>query len=205
MRKKTLAALAFLAAVPFLATACGTGEPTAAPAPASTAASTSPSTSDSPEPSPAPEPAPPSEQPPAPAPAPVEPTTPRPQPAPAPPVTVPGTPCDIADGACVRLSTNESWLISGGRVSYGPVPITSGRPGHETPVGTFSVLWKVRDDWSIPYDGPMPFSTYFVSNGIAFHEGSLTELSHGCIHLSREAASKYFETLQVGAQVQVAA
>ncbi|QFZ24015.1 murein L,D-transpeptidase [Saccharothrix syringae] len=128
-----------------------------------------------------------------------------PQPAPAPRVNASSTPCDITDGACVRLSTKESWLISGGRVSYGPVPITSGRPGHETPVGTFSVLWKVRDDWSIPYDAAMPFSTYFVGNGIAFHEGSLTDPSHGCVHLSREAASKYFDTLQVGAQVQVTA
>lgn len=132
--------------------------------------------------------------------------TPDPQPAPPPPpVTVAGTPCDITEGACIRLSTNESWLISGGKISYGPVPTTSGRPGYETPVGYFSVLWQVRDDWSIPYNGPMPFSTYFVGNGIAFHEGSLTEPSHGCIHLSREAAAHYFETLKVGDQVQVAA
>ncbi|WP_367132353.1 L,D-transpeptidase [Saccharothrix sp. HUAS TT1] len=133
-------------------------------------------------------------------------TTPDPQPAPPPPpVTVPGTPCDITEGACVRLSTNESWLISEGRISYGPVPTTSGRPGYETPVGHFPVLWKVENDWSVPYRAWMPFSTYFVSTGIAFHEGSLTDPSHGCIHLSREAAAKYFETLQVGDQVQVTA
>ncbi|MGM1063804.1 L,D-transpeptidase [Saccharothrix sp. Mg75] len=105
----------------------------------------------------------------------------------------------------MRLSTNESWLISGGQVSYGPVPITSGRPGYETPVGTHSVLWKVRDDWSRPYNAAMPFSTYFVGNGIAFHEGSLTDPSHGCVHLSREAAARYFETLAVGDRVQVTA
>ncbi|MFD7655162.1 L,D-transpeptidase [Actinosynnema sp. NPDC059797] len=204
MRKKTLTALAALAVVPFLTTACATGGPAAAPTPSTSdspavsapADPTASPASPAPEPEPSPEPA---------EPAPTT-TTPRPQPAPPPPpMTVPGTPCDIADGACVRLSTKESWLISGGRVSYGPVPITSGRPGYETPVGTFPVLWKVRDDWSRPYNAPMPFSTYFVGNGIAFHEGSLTEPSHGCVHLSREAASKYFDTLQVGAQVQVTA
>ncbi|GAA1260839.1 L,D-transpeptidase [Saccharothrix xinjiangensis] len=194
MRKKTLTAMALLAVVPFLATACGTAGPTAAPstsdstvssAPAEGSGRVAPGTPAEPTPTT---------------------TTPQPQPAPPPPpMTVPGTPCDIADGACVRLSTKESWLISDGRVSYGPVPITSGRPGHETPVGTFPVLWKVRDDWSRPYNAPMPFSTYFVSNGIAFHEGSLTDPSHGCVHLSREAASKYFEALQVGAEVQVTA
>ncbi|MFD0202715.1 MULTISPECIES: L,D-transpeptidase [Saccharothrix] len=192
-------------AIALLATACGTSEasgPAAStPSPASStstpssAAPTSEPSVPAPTPAPTPEPAPPTETT----------KTPDPQPAPPPPpVTVPGTPCDITSGACVRLSTNESWLISGGRISYGPVPTTSGMPGYETPVGYFSVLWKVRDDWSIPYNGPMPFSTYFVGNGIAFHEGSLTEKSHGCIHLSREAAAKYFETLQVGDQVQVA-
>ncbi|MFD1147099.1 L,D-transpeptidase [Saccharothrix hoggarensis] len=158
-------------------------------------------TSPSPEPTsaPAPEPSP------EPLPTPDVTPTPEPQPAPPPPpVTVPGTPCDITEGACVQLSTNQSWLISGGKISYGPVPTTSGMPGYETPVGYFSVLWKVRDDWSIPYNGPMPYSTYFVGNGIAFHEGSLTQESHGCIHLSREAAAKYFHTLKVGDQVQVA-
>ncbi|WP_238598573.1 L,D-transpeptidase [Saccharothrix sp. ALI-22-I] len=152
----------------------------------------------------------PTSEPPAPSPTPAPPVettkSPEPQPAPPPPpVTVAGTPCDITEGACIRLSTRESWLISGGHVSYGPVPITSGRPGYETPVGYFPVLWKVRDDWSRPYNAPMPFSTYFVSSGIAFHEGSLTDESHGCIHLSREAASRYFDALQVGDQVQVVA
>ncbi|WP_051772564.1 L,D-transpeptidase [Saccharothrix sp. NRRL B-16314] len=156
-------------------------------------------------PTPAPEPVPVPEPSPEPAPEPTS-KTPEPQPAPAPPpVTVPGTPCDITEGACVQLSTNQSWLISGGKISYGPVPTTSGQPGYETPVGYFPVLWKVRDDWSIPYNGPMPFSTYFTSSGIAFHEGSLTQESHGCIHLSRDAAATYFNTLRVGDQVQVAA
>ncbi|MEU4740871.1 L,D-transpeptidase [Actinosynnema sp. NPDC023658] len=121
-------------------------------------------------------------------------------------MTVPGTPCDITAGACVRLSTNESWLISGGRISYGPVPTTSGRPGYETPVGNFPVLWKVELDHSRDFqNAEMPYSTYFVGNGIAFHEGSLSVESHGCIHLSREAAAKYFQTLRVGDMVQVVA
>ncbi|CCH28136.1 hypothetical protein BN6_08070 [Saccharothrix espanaensis DSM 44229] len=139
-------------------------------------------------------------------PVPPAPSSPTPQPAPPPPpVTVEGTPCDITEGACIRLSTDESWLISGGKVEYGPVPITSGRPGYETPTGYFPVLYKVKDEWSRPYNAPMPYSTYFTDYGIAFHEGSLTDPSHGCIHLSMEAAITYFENLQVGEQVQVVA
>ncbi|WP_245950248.1 L,D-transpeptidase [Saccharothrix carnea] len=187
-------------AIALLATACGTSEasgPAAStPSPATSASSTPSSAAPTSEPSvPTPSPAPPTETT----------KTPDPQPAPPPPpVTVPGTPCDITEGACVRLSTNESWLISGGQISYGPVPTTSGMPGYETPVGYHEVLWKVELDYSRDFNmAEMPYSTYFVSNGIAFHEGSLTEPSHGCIHLSREAAAKYFRTLQVGDQVQV--
>lgn len=199
MRKAALVAIAFLA------TACGTSEasgPAAAPSSAASSVSSSVSsaapTSEPSSPAPASTPAPATE---------TTETTPDPQPAPPPPpVTVPGTPCDITEGACVRLSTNESWLISGGKISYGPVPTTSGMAGYETPVGYHSVLWKVELDYSRDFGmAEMPYSTYFVSNGIAFHEGSLTDPSHGCIHLSREAAAKYFHTLRVGDQVQVTA
>ncbi|MEU4800710.1 L,D-transpeptidase [Actinosynnema sp. NPDC023587] len=114
-----------------------------------------------------------------------------------------GTPCSIQNGACLRLSTNEAWLIYNGALSYGPVPVTHGRPGYETPTGTFSVLRKVKDDWSVPYNAPMPYSVYFTVSGIAFHEGSLTDLSHGCVHLSPEAAVTFFDNLLVGEQVEV--
>ena len=114
-----------------------------------------------------------------------------------------GTPCDIKDGACLRLSTNEAWLVYRGSMSYGPVPVTHGRSGYETPVGTFSVLRKVKDDWSVPYNAPMPYSVYFTQSGIAFHEGSLTEQSHGCVHLGHDAAVTFFDNLFVGEQVQV--
>jgi lipoprotein-anchoring transpeptidase ErfK/SrfK len=114
-----------------------------------------------------------------------------------------GTPCNIAEGACVKLSTNQAWLVHQGNASYGPVPVTTGKPGHETPLGTFSVLRKVKDEWSKPYNAPMPYSTYFTSDGIAFHEGSLSAQSHGCVHLSHEAAVTFFDNLMIGEQVQV--
>lgn len=210
MRKAALVAIAFLATA---TTACGTGQPTASgpsstsdhpsssvsapsssvPAPSSSAPAEPSGQPSSVEPSPSVEPAPPVQE------------TPTPQPAPPPPpVTVEGTPCDITEGACVRLSTNESWLISGGKVEYGPVPITSGRPGYETPTGYFPVLYKVKDEVSREFNNaPMPYSTYFTNYGIAFHEGSLYDPSHGCIHLSMDAAITYFNSLQTGEQVQV--
>ena len=48
-------------------------------------------------------------------------------------------PCGAGADACVDLSANQAWLLAGGDVATGPVPITHGRPGYETPPGTFHV------------------------------------------------------------------
>ena len=87
-------------------------------------------------------------------------------------------------------------------MSYGPVPITSGRKGFRTPPGTFSVDFLSRDHVSSIYDAAMPYSVFF-NGGIAFHQGSLSQLSHGCIHLSRSAAREFFGSLDRGDTVQV--
>jgi hypothetical protein len=138
-------------------------------------------------------------------PAPTSSSSETPPPPPPPPPVVKPTPCDISDGACIQLSTNQSWVLRGDKIAYGPAPITHGRKGYETPVGKFPVLRKVKDEWSRPYNGPMPWSTYFTESGIAFHEGSLTEPSHGCIHLDPAAAKFYFQNLSIGETVQVVA
>ncbi len=48
----------------------------------------------------------------------------------------------------------------------------------------------------------MPYSVFF-NGGIAFHQGSLRQLSHGCIHLSGKAARAFFGSLSRGEIVQV--
>jgi L,D-transpeptidase-like protein len=124
-----------------------------------------------------------------------------------PPPPPAGQPCGGGVSACISLSTNQSWLIDidTGTISYGPVPITHGRPSHPTPPGTFRVGWKDIDHLSREFDNaPMPFSVFF-NGGIAFHQGSLSDPSHGCIHLSREAAETYYNALAVGDTVQVVA
>jgi lipoprotein-anchoring transpeptidase ErfK/SrfK len=113
-------------------------------------------------------------------------------------------PCGAAAAACISLSSQQAWLMSGGQVTYGPTPITSGKPGHRTPPGMFTVLWKDRNHRSSLFNNaPMPYSVFFTNTGIAFHEGSLRVPSHGCIHLSRNAASTFFTKLSVGQVVQV--
>jgi lipoprotein-anchoring transpeptidase ErfK/SrfK len=112
-------------------------------------------------------------------------------------------PCPASASACIDLSNEQAWLQTGGQVTYGPVSITSGRAGYRTGTGMFSVFWRDRDHKSSIFgDAPMPNSVFF-NDGIAFHAGSLSAQSHGCIHLSYDASEVFFDTLSVGNGVYV--
>lgn len=111
--------------------------------------------------------------------------------------------CPVAARACIDLTHSITWLQSGGKITYGPVPMLPGRAGHRTDDGTFNVYFKDLHHLSSEFNGaPMPFSVFF-DGGIAFHEGSLSVQSHGCIHLSHDAAQTYFDSLHFGDQVSV--
>ena len=114
--------------------------------------------------------------------------------------------------ACVDLRTRQSWLQRDGTVVYGPVPFLPGAetglvaPGPTstaTPTGLFHVQRKKADEVSSEFDEPMPHAVFFAPGGIAFHEGSLTDSSHGCVHLEGADAAAYFQRLKVGDQVLV--
>jgi len=113
-------------------------------------------------------------------------------------------PCAPTVRACVRLSTNQAWLLRGGKVVSGPVPISHGRTGFATPTGSFRVSFKNEDHISSVYNQPMPFSVFF-NGDIAFHQGSVRQKSHGCVHLTASAARAFFAELTPGDRVQVLA
>lgn len=193
MRRPLMLGLAAIAVG--LVSACGTTD-TAAPGPDHPTAPTTTTTQNA-----APAPAPEVKLPPLPEVAQANETITKTAPPPPPPPA--GVPCGAGVDACVDLSSQQTWLIKDGAVVFGPAPITSGRPGYRTPPGTFKVGWKDIDHKSAEFDdAPMPFSVFF-NGGIAFHQGSLSVPSHGCIHLSRAAAETYFNSLSVGDTVQV--
>lgn len=113
-----------------------------------------------------------------------------------------GTPCAAAAVACVSLSQQQAWLMRGGKVVYGPVPVATGRDSMPTPTGVFHVKYKVRDSWSVPYQSWMPWAVYFYG-GDAFHEDSVNVRSHGCIHLTAASAQYFYNFLKTGDEVQV--
>jgi hypothetical protein len=118
---------------------------------------------------------------------------------------VPGTPCTATAAACVDLTSQRAWLITGGTVARGPVPVHSGGPGQATPQGTFTVSWKDPHHVSRQLGIAMPDSVFFAAGGIAFHEGPLTHASAGCVHLRPADAAAFYAALHRGAQVQVMA
>ena len=112
--------------------------------------------------------------------------------------------CAPAASACANLTAHLTWLQAGGRITYGPVPMEPGAAGDPTPRGIFHVAWKAGPHYiSTSYGGPIPYAVFFAAGGIAFHQGSLTTSSHGCIHLTMAAARYYNEHLPVGAEVDV--
>ena len=133
---------------------------------------------------------------------------PKPKPKPQPQPADSGVPCASAaaatgTAACVDLSAHKAWILQAGKVVYGPVPMLPGRKGYATPTGTFHVLSKEKMHLSKEFDNAkMPNSVFFYP-GDAFHTGSLSVYSHGCIHLSAGASLKFFNTLHVGDVVQV--
>jgi hypothetical protein len=114
--------------------------------------------------------------------------------------------CPAAAAACVDLARHITWLQAGGKATFGPVAMEPGRPGgaHQTPRGTFFVGWKAGPTYmSMTYHEPMPWATFFGAGGIAFHGGSLTRWSHGCVHLTDGNAHYYNAHLPIGAEVIV--
>jgi lipoprotein-anchoring transpeptidase ErfK/SrfK len=112
-------------------------------------------------------------------------------------------PCPATASACVDLANEQAWLQTIGQITYGPVPITSGAAGSRTRTGTFSVFWLYKNhNSSLFNNAPMPNSVFF-DNDIAFHQGSLSDQSNGCIHLSWDASETFFDTLSVGDSVYV--
>lgn len=126
------------------------------------------------------------------------------------PATYESTPCTESARACVDLPKQQAWLIDGqGNVTLGPVPISSGGPGQETPTGTFHVQWKDKNHKSTEFKlpngqgAPMDFSVFWADGGVAFHGGSVQRASAGCVHLAEATAETFYNTLQLGDEVQV--
>jgi lipoprotein-anchoring transpeptidase ErfK/SrfK len=140
-------------------------------------------------------------------------------------VSVGGIKTDFTTGAAVVGVADISahtFTVSIDEQVVREMPASLGKPGFDTPVGTFKVLEKQRNvvfdsrTIGIPLDDPEGYlinGEYGVRvtwGGVYVHsapwsvgtQGS-ANVSHGCINLSPENAEWYFNTVQVGDPVIV--
>ncbi len=106
----------------------------------------------------------------------------------------------------VSLDEQHIYVYRNG-VAIGVGPISSGKPGHETPPGVYTILQKDREHRSNLYnDAPMPYMQRLTWDGIALHGGPLPghPASHGCVRLPQTFAEKLFAITQRGGIVVVA-
>ena len=92
-------------------------------------------------------------------------------------------------------------------VRIGVSTISSGKDGHETPTGVFTILEKDKDHRSRTYDdAKMPYAERLTWKGVALHAGNLPGFpaSHGCVRLPLEFARKLFEVTPMGGTVVIA-
>jgi hypothetical protein len=83
---------------------------------------------------------------------------------------------------------------------------STGKPGHSTPAGVFTILAKAKVHTSATYGEPMPDMEKLTWKGIALHVGDLPGYpdSHGCVHLPPEFADDLFAITQIGTPVILA-
>jgi len=106
----------------------------------------------------------------------------------------------------VSLPDQRCYVYRNG-VRIGVSTCSTGREGHQTPVGVFTILQKDADHHSSIYDdASMPFTERLTWSGVALHAGGLPGYpsSHGCVHLPLEFSKLLFGITHYGTPVIIA-
>jgi hypothetical protein len=105
----------------------------------------------------------------------------------------------------VSLDDQLAFVYRNG-VEIGYSTVSSGKPGHGTPTGVFTILQKDRDHHSSKYNNAsMPYTQRLTWDGVALHAGGLPGYpsSHGCVHLPSVFAEELFGVSPMGMTVVV--
>jgi hypothetical protein len=105
----------------------------------------------------------------------------------------------------VNVATQRAVLFRNG-VPIGATTVSTGRPGHTTPTGVFTILQKQVEHYSSLYDSaPMPYMQRLTWQGVALHAGNLPgyPASHGCIRLPSGFAKLLYGESKVGMTVVI--
>ncbi|MCO5730626.1 L,D-transpeptidase family protein [Rhizobium sp. SSA_523] len=104
----------------------------------------------------------------------------------------------------VSKDTQSLTVYDGGR-AIASSRVSTGKPGHDTPTGIFSILEKRKYHESNIYsNAPMPWMQRLTWSGIALHEsGSVPRYpaSHGCVRLPADFAKSLYKMTARGIHV----
>jgi lipoprotein-anchoring transpeptidase ErfK/SrfK len=111
-----------------------------------------------------------------------------------------------ASGQLVITIDLEARVISAFRDGHeiGTAVVLVGTQEHPTPLGTFPILTKERDNVSEKYNNaPMPWTLRLTWDGIAIHGSPVMNgyASHGCIGVPDDFAAKLFAAAKRGDKV----
>lgn len=105
----------------------------------------------------------------------------------------------------VSLKTQRAYVYRNG-VPIGVTTVSSGKPGHATPTGVFTILQKDVDHHSSLYNNaPMPYMQRLTWDGIALHAGAVRSYpaSHGCVRLPLAFAKLLYGVTRLGITVVI--
>lgn len=104
-----------------------------------------------------------------------------------------------------------------GKTAVAAYPVSTGRPGHPTPLGTYAILDKKPRAWSNSAKLWMPYWMPFIGTKYGLHElpewpGGRKEgedhlgqaVSGGCVRLGVGAAKALYDWVEVGTEVSIA-
>jgi len=107
----------------------------------------------------------------------------------------------------VSIAQQRAYAYRNG-IPIGISTVSTGKKGHETPTGVFTLLQKNVDHRSSLYDdAPMPYMQRLTWDGIALHAGNLPgyPASHGCVRLPLGFARLLYGVTKLGLTVIVTA
>jgi hypothetical protein len=105
----------------------------------------------------------------------------------------------------VSITEQRAYVYRNG-MEIGITTVSTGKKGHETPTGVFTILQKDKDHHSSIYnDAAMPYQERLTWGGVALHAGGLPGYpeSHGCIHMPSKFAEELFGATNMGMTVVV--
>jgi lipoprotein-anchoring transpeptidase ErfK/SrfK len=107
----------------------------------------------------------------------------------------------------VSIEEQKAYVFRADRL-IGVSTVSTGKRGHRTPTGSFTILQKNRRHFSNLYNNaPMPNMQRLTWGGIALHAGQLPgyPASHGCVRLPMEFSKLLFGATRLGGRVHIVA